>query len=118
MGPQSKHCGLLFRGIESPFFLCGLRRFFKNNKSARDNPDFVTEAILDLIKKNLVSEIVSAPEHVNPISVSIQGTGEKRLVMDLSYINVYVWKQKVCYEDWEVALEYFPQGDYMFSFDF
>ena len=69
------------------------------------------------MKKDLVSELVSVPEYVNPLSASIQSSGKKRLILDLRYINEYLWKQKVRFEDWEVALEYFQQGDYMFSFD-
>ena len=117
IGAPDEILGVIDSGYRIPFLFTPPPAVFKNNKSARDNPDFVTEAVLDLMRKNLVSELLSVPEYINPLSVSVQSSGKKRLILDLRYINEYVWKQKVRFEDWEVALEYFQQGDYMFSFD-
>ena len=90
---------------------------FKNNKSAINNSEFVQEAINDLVSKQLIVECVQIPDIVNPLSVSVQSSGKKRLILDLRYINHHVWKQKIKFEDFNVALQYFNQGDFMFSFD-
>ena len=37
--------------------------------------------------------------------------------MDLRLVNKHVWKQKVKFEDVKVALNYFDEGHFMFSFD-
>lgn len=57
-------------GYRIPFIQTPATANFKNNKSARDNPEFVCEAILDLLTKNLVIELDHVPDFVNPLSVS------------------------------------------------
>ena len=37
--------------------------------------------------------------------------------MDLRFVNKHIWKQKVKFEDFKVALNYFDKGYFMFSFD-
>lgn len=44
-------------------------------------------------------------------------SGKKRLVVNLKYLNRYLWKQKFKYEDLRTAMLLFEKGDYMFSFD-
>ena len=34
------------------------------------------------------------PAIVNPLSVSIQSSGKKRLILDLRHVNLYIFKQK------------------------
>lgn len=34
------------------------------------------------------------PAIVNPLSVSVQSSGKKRLILDLRHVNLYVFKQK------------------------
>ena len=55
--------------------------------------------------------------NVNPLSVSVQSSGKKRLILDLRFVNKHVWKQKGKFEDLKVPLYYFDKGHYMFSFD-
>lgn len=57
------------------------------------------------------------PLCVNPLSVSVQQNGKKRLILDLRHVNKCLLKQKVKYEDWKVALAYFAKDAYMFSFN-
>ena len=52
---------------------------------------------------------------VNPLSVSVQKSGMKRL--DFRHVNQFLGKDKVKFEDWKVALNYFQKGSYMISFD-
>ena len=55
-------------------------------------------------------ELNGPPDVVNPLSVSIQPNGKKRLILDLRYINNFLIKQKFKYEDWKIALSYFQKG--------
>ena len=57
------------------------------------------------------------PWVVNPLSVSVQANGKKRLIVDLRYINKFLHKMHIKYEDWKTAMSYFVQGADMFSFD-
>ena len=54
---------------------------------------------------------------VNPLSVSVQASGKKRLILDLRYINKFLKKTHIKYEDWKIVISYFTLGAYVFSFD-
>ena len=54
---------------------------------------------------------------VSPLSVSVQSSGKKRLILDLRKANLHIWKDKVKYEDLKIALLYLEKGKFMFSFD-
>ena len=54
---------------------------------------------------------------VNPLSVSVQANGKKWLILDLRYIDKFLKKTHIKYEDWKIAMSYFTLGAYMFSFD-
>ena len=54
---------------------------------------------------------------INPLSVSIQKLGKKRLILDLSHVNQYLFKSKFRCEDVSIAREVLNPGDFMFSFD-
>ena len=54
---------------------------------------------------------------MNPLSVSVQSSGKKRLILDLRLINKHLWKQRVKFEDLKVALNFLDAGHFMFSFD-
>ena len=74
-------------------------------------------AIAELVHTHAVVEVPFIPHVVNPLSVSIQSSGKKRLILDLRHVNHFVWKQKFRCEDWRVLLSYVNKGDYLFSFD-
>ena len=95
--------------------LDGLAKF-KINRSALNNSDFVTEAINDLLAKDLISEILKL-DIVNLLTASIQSSGKKHLILDLQYVNHNIWKQKTKFEDWTVAIQYYNQGSFIFSYD-
>ena len=82
-----------------------------NNKSALRESAFVETAILELIKNDCVTSCSEPPKIVNPLSVAIQGNGKKRLILDLSYPNKFVYKEKFKMEDYKVALEYLYEAD-------
>ena len=44
------------------------------------------------------------------MSVSIQPCGKMRLILDLRHVNKSLIKQSVKYEDWKIAMSYFPKG--------
>jgi len=81
-------------GYKIPFISTPLPRRFTNSASALKKADFVREAILDLLRDNSVEEIISPPDIVNPLTVSVQANGKKRLILDLRHINLHVYIQK------------------------
>ena len=108
---------ILENGYSIPFISIPISKFNRNNKSARDNSDFVTEAVSELLEKRCVVEASSRPHVINPLSVAINSSGKKRLILDLHEVNLHVRKSKVKFEDWRVAMHYFHKGDFMFKFD-
>ena len=89
----------------------------RNNQSAETHAAFVDEAICELVNSGRVDLVSTAPYVVNPLSVSVQSGGKKRLILDLRHVNKCLSKKKIKYEDWNIALAYFEQNAYMFSFD-
>ncbi|KAL9969042.1 hypothetical protein ACROYT_G021206 [Oculina patagonica] len=89
----------------------------KNNSSALDESPFVESAINELISQGCVAEVFQAPVIINPLSVSIQKSGKKRLILDLRHVNQFLYKIKFRCEDLTVAKEVLNPGDFMFSFD-
>ena len=55
---------------------------------------------------NWVVEKSNPPHVVNPLSVSVQANGKKRLILDLRHVNKYLFKRKVKHEDWKVSVSW------------
>jgi hypothetical protein len=54
---------------------------------------------------------------VNPLSAAIHKSGKKRLILDLSILDLSIKKEKVKFEDWKIAVQYFERDTFMFKFD-
>ena len=89
---------------------------FGNNKSALLNADFVSEAVLELIDSGRVVQVQDKPYMINPLSVA-ENHEKKRLILDLSFLNNFIKKEKVKFEDWKIAIQYFERNCYMTKFD-
>ena len=103
--------GYVIPFIEPPIQMC-----FKNNRSALGNDVFVSQTISDLIKSGCVVKVPFQPFVVNPLSVATHKSGKKRL-LDLSTLNRYVKRDKIKFEDWRVAVQYFDKNVFMFRCD-
>ena len=67
-----------------PFVPFPLPVKLRSNTSARLHVDFVDQAVLESGRMRMVNE---QPLVVNPLSVSIQPSGKKRLILDLRDVN-------------------------------
>ena len=79
---------------------------------------FSTEAISDLLRTKRVEILDNQPDIVNPLSVSVQLSGKKRLILDLRHVSLYVFKRKFRCEGISVAIQIFSKGYYLFKFIF
>ena len=70
-------------GYKIPFIYTPPAASFRNNRSAIQHSEFVGQAISDLLIAGSVVECGCAPTVVNPLSVSTQANGKKRLILDL-----------------------------------
>ena len=104
-------------GYKIPFIDFPSPKVFPNNASALKEKDFVSETISDPLVTRCVEVLDYPPAIVNPLSVSIQSSGKKRLILDLRHVNLYIFKQKFKCEDLKVALKVLSKGFYLFKFD-
>ena len=81
------------KGCKLPFASIPLAVRLKNNNSVRILADFVDQAVLELINSGRVCKVFKQPFIVNPLSVSIQPSGKKRLILDLRHVNRSLIKQ-------------------------
>lgn len=107
---------IIKNGYNIPFAANPPRIHLKNNKSASQNFSFVSESIEDLIKSGCVIQVPFRPFVVSPLSVA-ENREKKRLILDLSVLNSYLKRDKVKFEDYKVALEYFEKDCFCIKFD-
>ena len=106
-------------GYKIPFIHEPTRMVMTNNNSAHVHRDFVEEAIQELVESSRISEVRNKAQlHViNPLSVSVQASGKKRLILDLRKVNQCLHKQKFKFEDYKHAIAYFRPGCFFTKFD-
>ena len=78
---------VLKEGYKLPLYTVPKCAHFNNSKSAITHSDFVFEAIQDLLKINRIIEVNELPHVVNSLSVKMQNSGKKRLILDLCYVS-------------------------------
>jgi len=88
-----------------------------NHESAAREFQFVTEAIEELIACRCVQVVANQPHICSPLSVAVNSSGKRRLVLNLHYLNRFLWKQTCKYEDLQTVMMLFRPEDYMFTFD-
>ncbi len=81
----------------------------KNQVSAMQNADFVQQCIDELSLTGCIKEVPTIPCVCSPLSVVVNSTGKKRLVVNLRHLNRFLCKQRFKYED--------LRDDYLFAFD-
>ena len=104
-------------GYKIPFISTPPPKHYSNNASALREADFVDQAIAELLADNRVEELSSPPVILNPLTVSVQNSGKKRLILDLRHINLHVFKQKFKCEGLHTIRDVFSKHFFVFSFD-
>ena len=70
----------------------------------------------ELIERGYVQEVLNPPKFINPLHVVQQSGGKCRLILDLSYLNRFIWKQSVRLEDIRTVFDLFQSGYFLFFF--
>ena len=117
IGANPKILSTLQEGYKIPFFESPPESFSNNNVSALKNMVFVEEAVSELVSSKRVVQTPFKPWVVSPLSVSTNKSGKKRLILDLRLLNKLIWKQKIRFDDWKIASEYFEKDSFCFKFD-
>lgn len=108
---------IIENGYKIPFSTIPCNTELNNNKSARDNPEFVQGEIEKLLNKGCISRVYRKPHVVNPLTVASNKGSKLRLVLDARHINPHIVRYKHKYEDAKTARQLFEQGDFIFSYD-
>ena len=108
---------ILKHGYKIPFVETPERAKFKNNKSAFQNFEFVQKQINDLSACGIITEIEGQPRVVNPLSVSINRAGKKRIILHLRYVNTHLYKKYIRFDDWRALKNYVCTLGYSYKFD-
>ncbi|XP_078688642.1 uncharacterized protein LOC144920363 [Branchiostoma floridae x Branchiostoma belcheri] len=104
-------------GYKLPFKELPNSRLLHNNASAKNNFEFVSSAVSELLQLGCIQEVSKCPFICNPLSVAIQSSGKKRLILDLRYVNLFLFKHKFKCEDLRLAAKEFRRNEFMFTFD-
>ena len=60
----------------------------------------------------------NTPKVINPLSVSLNSKGKKRLILDLRYANDHLYKEKIKFANWKYFENYLQANKgYLFKFD-
>ena len=90
---------VIMQGYKIPFFQLPTPFAKRNNTSARENSDFVSQTVNNLLRLDLIEELAYKPHIINPRSVSTRISGRQRLILDLRHVNQFIYKQKFKCED-------------------
>ena len=102
---------MIRRGYRLPFAQYPSQCFLKNNRSALQHPEFVAEAITELLSNGCIVEHFVPPFCVNPLTVA---EGKKlRLVIDLRHVNDCLVKSIFKYEDLRSLSQVLDEGFWM-----
>ena len=107
----------IVEGYRIPFFDLPENFVIPNRSSAFKFKDFVNEAISEIIERGCVKEVLNPPKFINPLHVVQQSSGKCRLILDPSYLNRFIWKQSVWFEDIRTVFDLFQSGYFSFTFD-
>lgn len=105
-------------GYKIPFVSTPPIMYSKNNNSALNESEFVNKAIKELIDNQCVIKVTYTPHVVNPLTVAQNSAGKKRFILDLRLVNLHIRKQKIQFEDYKTASQFFKHNAYMFKWDF
>ena len=117
IGTNKKILNIIENGYKIPFIKIPPSAKFKNNNSAHENSDFVTKSLKDLLQAGSIQQLSKPPLVVNPLGVTENSPGKQRLILDLRYVNDYVYKDYIKFEDWKNLEKYVNNGCFMYKFD-
>ena len=108
---------IIEHGYKLPFYSTPPSVYLPNNRSAVKHSDFVVQAIGDLLSRGLIVECSERPFVVNPLTVSVQNSCKKRLILDVRHVNKHLWKTSFKFEDIRTAMLYIKEHYFCFKFD-
>jgi hypothetical protein len=72
------------------------------------------QAITELVENDCAYEVPFKPFAVNPLSVAINKSEKKRLILDLSVLNKFAKKEKFKFKEWKTVVQFFNKDMFFF----
>ena len=91
--------------------------FFQNNQSALQNANFVTCTVKELLKRGRIKETKAPPYIVSLLTVAKNSHNKPRLILDLQYVNSFVFKDKRKFDDWRTMQDFVDNEGFLYKFD-
>ena len=104
-------------GYKIPFFTTSVSKSFQNNQSAIQNANFVTCTVKELLKFCRTKETRAPPYIVSPLTVAKNNHNKPRLILDLRYVNSFVYKGKIKFDDWRTMQDFVDNEGFPYKFD-
>ena len=108
---------VLKEGYKLPLYTVLKSANFNINKSAPPIRTLFLRQFKILLKTNKITEFNELPHVVNPLSVTVQNSGKKRLILDLRYVNKHIYKERIKFGDLRLMEQFSNPHQYMFKFD-
>lgn len=86
--------------------------------SALANAEFVCSELTKLLATGAVQRVISPPRITSALAVATNSTGKKRLILDLSKMNLWLFDTRFRYEDLSSIWYSLPPGGFLTLFDF
>ena len=86
---------IIQEGYTLPFLETPDTARFSKSKCAMNNSKFVENSIKEMLASGTILERVQPPRVINPLSVSIDSLTKKHLSLDLRYVNIHLYKDKI-----------------------
>ena len=116
LGANSVVLDILRGGYKIPLLSPPPTAYFENNRSALSERVFVDSEVIALLESGRVRELSAPPHIVNPLTVS-KPCDKLRLILDLTYLNDFVVKQKIKFDDLKLMGQFINRGSFLFKFD-
>ena len=104
-------------GYKIPFFTNPISKFLQNNQSAIQNANFVTCTMKELLKSGRIKETRAPTYIVSPFTVTKSSHNKPRLILDLRYVNSFVYKDKIKFDDWRTMQDFVDKKGFLYKFD-
>jgi hypothetical protein len=94
-------------------------RLMRNHQGALEQRAFVTDSIKALLAAGAVRQVSARPTVVNPLNAvpKPRQPGKYRLILDLRYVNQYVYCRKFKFEKLTDVEQIFQPNDFLVSAD-
>lgn len=88
----------------------------RKNTSVIHNVEFISSEKSDMLRNKRILEVPFQPFICSPLCVA-ENKNKKSLILNLSRLNKYVKYEKIKFENWMTALDYFEKSFYCINFD-